>query len=74
MELWLGPIRRVHFIDISAMNGAESPYRGCIKFKPTDSAGPQTLEISTSDDQVSGWGGLPTRGTCAHAKRHVVCV
>jgi len=52
VELWLGPIRRVHFIDISAMNGAESPYRGCIKFKPTDSAGPQTLEISTSDDQA----------------------
>jgi len=52
VELWLGPVRRVHFIDISCMNGAESPYRGCIKFKNTDSAGPQTLEISTSDDQA----------------------
>lgn len=52
VELWLGPIRRVHFIDISCMNGAESPYRGCIKFKNTDSAGPQTLEISTSEDQA----------------------
>jgi len=52
VELWLGPIRRVHFIDISCMNGSETPYRGCIKFKNTDSAGPQTLEISTSDDQA----------------------
>jgi len=52
VELWLGPIRRVHFMDISCMNGAETPYRGCIKFKNTDSAGPQTLEISTSDDQA----------------------
>ena len=52
VELWLGPIRRVHFIDIACMNGAETPYRGCIKFKNTDSAGPQTLEISTSDDSA----------------------
>lgn len=52
VELWLGPIRRVHFMDISCMNGAETPYRGCIKFKNTDSAGPQTIEISTSDDQA----------------------
>lgn len=52
VELWLGPIRRVHFMDISCMNGAETPYRGCIKFKNTDSAGPQTLEISTSDDSA----------------------
>lgn len=52
IEMWLGPIRRVHFMDISNMNGAETPYRGCIKFKNTDSAGPQTLEISTSEDQA----------------------
>lgn len=52
VELWLGPIRRVHFMDISCMNGSETPYRGCIKFKNTDSAGPQTIEISTSDDQA----------------------
>ena len=52
VELWLGPIRKVHFMDISCMNGMETPYRGCIKFKNTDSAGPQTLEISTSDDQA----------------------
>jgi len=52
VELWLGPIRRVHFMDISNMNGAETPYRGCVKFKNTDSAGPQTLEISTSEDQA----------------------
>jgi len=52
VELWLGPIRRVHFIDIACMNGSETPYRGCIKFKNTDSAGPQTLEISTSDDSA----------------------
>ncbi|KAL9179858.1 LOW QUALITY PROTEIN: hypothetical protein ACHAXT_007828 [Thalassiosira profunda] len=52
VELWLGPIRRVHFMDISCMNGSETPYRGCIKFKNTDSAGPQTIEISTSDDSA----------------------
>jgi len=52
VELWLGPIRRVHFMDIKCMNGSETPYRGCIKFKNTDSAGPQTLEISTSDDSA----------------------
>ena len=50
VELWLGPIRRVHFMDIKCMNGSETPYRGCIKFKNTDSAGPQTIEISTSED------------------------
>jgi len=52
VELWLGPIRRVHFMDISCMNGAETPFRACLKFKNTDSAGPQTLEISTSEDSA----------------------
>ncbi|KAK1740666.1 thioredoxin domain-containing protein [Skeletonema marinoi] len=52
VELWLGPIRRVHFVDIACMNGAETPFRACLKFKNSDSAGPQTLEISTSEDSA----------------------
>ena len=52
VELWCGPIRRTHFLDISCMDGQQTPVRACLKFKSVDSAGPQTLQINTSEDSA----------------------
>jgi hypothetical protein len=32
------------------MNGAETPFRACLKFKATDSAGPQIIQVNTKQD------------------------
>jgi|Transcript_15896 hypothetical protein len=52
VELWCGPIRRTHFMDIDCMNGAETPFRATLKFKNVDSAGPQVLQINTKEDSA----------------------
>jgi len=44
VELWVGPIRRIHSVNIESEDGAESPYRAMLKFKP----GTKTLKISTT--------------------------
>ncbi|KAL7507262.1 hypothetical protein ACHAXN_004467 [Cyclotella atomus] len=52
VELWCGPIRRTHFMDINCMNGAETPFRATLTFKNTDSAGPQVVQINTKEDSA----------------------
>jgi hypothetical protein len=52
VELWCGPIRRTHFMDINCMNGSETPFRATLTFKNTDSAGPQVLQINTKEDSA----------------------
>lgn len=49
VELWCGPIRRTHFCDLDLMNGEQTQFRSCLKFKAVDSAGPQTLQINTKE-------------------------
>jgi len=44
VELWVGPIRRIHSVNIESEDGDESPYRAMLKFKP----GTKTLKISTT--------------------------
>ncbi|CAB9500759.1 expressed unknown protein [Seminavis robusta] len=46
VELWLGPLRRTHIMDISVEDGAKTPYRATLKFKP---GGPQVLRIRSTD-------------------------
>ena len=50
VNMWLGPIRQTHNLEISMQNGAKTPYRACLKFKKTDSAGPQMLTIRNTGD------------------------
>lgn len=47
VELWLGPIRRTHCMDIDVMDGSKTPFRGTLlKFR-----GPEpVLKISTAPD------------------------
>jgi len=44
VELWVGPIRRIHSVNIESEDGDESPFRAMLKFKP----GTKTLKISTT--------------------------
>jgi hypothetical protein len=46
-ELWLGPQRRTHQLVIDCQDGNKTPYRALLKFKNTDSAGPQCFTIRT---------------------------
>jgi hypothetical protein len=48
VELWVGPIRTVHTMDMDVEDGEESVYRALLKFKK---AGP-TLRIITSEDDA----------------------
>jgi hypothetical protein len=48
-QLWLGPLRNVHTMQIDTQDGALSPYRAGLKFK-ADGQG-RTLKISTSESQ-----------------------
>jgi hypothetical protein len=48
-QLWLGPIRNVHTMQIDSQDGLLSPYRAGLKFK-ADGQG-RTLKISTSESQ-----------------------
>mmetsp|Transcript_19497 Transcript_19497/g.40844 ORF Transcript_19497/g.40844 Transcript_19497/m.40844 type:complete len:323 (-) Transcript_19497:197-1165(-) len=73
VELWCGPIRRTHFLDISNMNGQETPVRACLKFKAVDSAGPQTLQINTSEDSTfPAWVGVDVMTPERSAERQKV--
>mmetsp|Transcript_11958 Transcript_11958/g.33115 ORF Transcript_11958/g.33115 Transcript_11958/m.33115 type:complete len:293 (+) Transcript_11958:202-1080(+) len=44
VELWIGPIRRIHYCELDMMNGAKTPYRATLKFKPLG----VTLRIGTT--------------------------
>lgn len=44
VELWVGPIRRIHSVNIESEDGQQTPYRAMLKFKP----GTKTLKISTT--------------------------
>eukprot|EP00536_Pseudo-nitzschia_multiseries_P016192 jgi/Psemu1/263486/estExt_Genewise1Plus.C_10430009 len=44
VELWVGPIRRIHMVDIECEDGDVTPFRAMLKFKP----GTKTLKISTT--------------------------
>jgi len=44
VELWVGPIRRIHSVNIESEDGDATPYRAMLKFKP----GTKTLKISTT--------------------------
>jgi hypothetical protein len=46
VELWLGPLRRTHIMDVSVEDGAKTPFRATLKFKP---GGPQVLRVRSSD-------------------------
>ena len=41
---WVGPIRRIHSVNIESEDGQQTPYRAMLKFKP----GTKTLKISTT--------------------------
>mmetsp|Transcript_9203 Transcript_9203/g.22579 ORF Transcript_9203/g.22579 Transcript_9203/m.22579 type:complete len:307 (+) Transcript_9203:204-1124(+) len=44
VELWVGPIRRIHSVNIESEDGDATPFRAMLKFKP----GTKTLKISTT--------------------------
>lgn len=44
VELWVGPIRRIHSVNIESEDGDMTPFRAMLKFKP----GTKTLKISTT--------------------------
>lgn len=43
IEMWIGPIRRVHFVDLDIEDGLIFPYHETLKFKK----GPQVVKIMT---------------------------
>mmetsp|Transcript_54262 Transcript_54262/g.131666 ORF Transcript_54262/g.131666 Transcript_54262/m.131666 type:complete len:329 (+) Transcript_54262:192-1178(+) len=43
VELWVGPIRRIHQVIINSEDGSLTPYKAMLKFKPCS----KTLKIST---------------------------
>lgn len=44
VELWVGPIRKIHSVNIESEDGSATPYRAMLKFKP----GSKTLKLSTT--------------------------
>lgn len=47
VELWLGPIRRTHQMEIYAMDGDKTPFQTTLKFKKAS----QVLKVFTSESQ-----------------------
>jgi hypothetical protein len=45
VELWVGPIRKTHTLEINVENGRKTPVRGTLKFKK----GTEVITIRTSD-------------------------
>lgn len=55
VEVWLGPIRRMHMSDMDIENGLETPFRALLKLKPQS----QVLRIlTTSTQNFPVWAGL----------------
>jgi len=46
VQMWVGPIRNTHTLEMNCQDGSVTPVRGTLKVKP----GYQTLKISTSDE------------------------
>lgn len=44
VELWVGPVRKIHSVQIENEDGAQTPYRAMLKFKK----GAKTLKLSTT--------------------------
>ena len=45
VELWLGPLRRTHAMDVSVEDGSKTPFKATLKFRP---GGPQVLRVKSS--------------------------
>lgn len=54
VEMWQGPQRTTHLMDIDNMNGLETPFRALLKFKK----GPQVLRITTKGSEYPLFAGI----------------
>jgi hypothetical protein len=57
IEMWIGPIRKTHNLEIYMQDGKQTPYRGTLKFK--NDKGPQVLKVRTLGTQAFPiWAGV----------------
>jgi hypothetical protein len=63
VEMWLGPNRKTHGMDIDIQDGSKTPFRALLKFKKNDSAGPQMLTFrNTGPVHFPLWAGCQVVG------------